>query len=304
MSRMDLSEANIGAADLLGDPLGLAEYQYRLASQLCGPCRDYHALWPYRRLAGIVSGVEPDAPVLEPALREATPRNGHVLIAGAADAGMLGLVVRATERATPAIAVADRCATPLAVCRRYAESRGLSVATHLLDLAAIARAEHFDVVFAHGFIQFIPEEARVAYLRSLGGMLNPGGTVVIAERLRVKAGHEPRQGDYTNELIATLRAEGIPLPEREDAFRQRLEREVAALRERIAGALGPDDLGACFAAAGFHVTARTNLERRRTVTVRNGGSETVTMQIVVARPAGRSSAFAPLPEDDPSRRSP
>jgi hypothetical protein len=123
-------------AGLFGDPLRLAGYQFRLAQDLCAECRDYHALWPYRRLSGMVFGVETGASIVEALFRDVTPPNGRVLIVGSADAGPTDLVVRATKGLAPSIDVVDRCATPLAVCRRYAEMHGLSISTRRLDCAA------------------------------------------------------------------------------------------------------------------------------------------------------------------------
>jgi hypothetical protein len=239
-------------------------------------------LWPYRRLAGVVSGVEPDAVVIAPALRTWTPRAGRLLIAGAADAGMLALALSATEGLSPAIDVADRCATPLAICRLYAEKHGLRIGTFATEVNAIDSPQRYDVIFTHGFVQFIPEAKRIDYLRALARLLKPSGSLIVAERLRTEAGHEPRHGSYTEEMIAALTADGISFPEDGVMFRRRIEAEVAALRSRIASAFGPKDLGATLTKAGFVIRECTNLERRRVATVRNAGFQRVTMQIAVA----------------------
>ena len=133
--------------ELFGDPGSFAAYQFRLAQELCAECRDYHAIWPYRRLSRTVSGIEATADIVGALLRESTQPNGRILIAGAADAGVLALTVQATENLTPFIDVADRCPTPLAVCRRFAETHGFSITTLHLDLGSFAPAQHYDVVF-------------------------------------------------------------------------------------------------------------------------------------------------------------
>jgi hypothetical protein len=53
--------------------LSLAQYQFQTAQNLCGTCRDYHALWPYRRLAGMDIGIEASAQRVAAALRASQP---------------------------------------------------------------------------------------------------------------------------------------------------------------------------------------------------------------------------------------
>jgi hypothetical protein len=282
---MSVSEQAGTEGELIGEPRELAEAQFRLALTLCGACRDYHALWPFRRLAGVVSGLEPDAVVIAPALRAFTPQHGRLLIAGAADAGMLALALSATEGLAPFIEIVDRCPTPLAICRVYAKRHGITIETRETDLAKLDPLERYDVIFTHGFVQFIPATMRIGFLGRLAGLLKPSGSLIVAERLRIASGHEPRQGSYTDEMLTALCSDGVPFPEAEAAFRRRIEDEVAALRTRAAGAFGPKDLTAALTAAGYAIRQCTDLERRRVATVKNDGFQRVTMQIAVATPA-------------------
>src|SRR5438105_14568206 len=74
----------------------LAAQAYELSDRLCASCRDLHALWPYIRLSRSSTGVELEGSRLVEVLRTLIAEGRRdVLIAGAADTGLLALVARA-----------------------------------------------------------------------------------------------------------------------------------------------------------------------------------------------------------------
>src|SRR5262249_10306073 len=119
----------------------LAADSFELANRLCDTCTNYHALWPYLRLVRGTNGAEHEAPLRESILAERIASGyRRILIAGAADSGVLALVVRAARGWDVSVTVLDRCATPLELCRRFADRWSLSVAAIRADLIH-ARAE-------------------------------------------------------------------------------------------------------------------------------------------------------------------
>src|SRR5690606_2627697 len=78
----------------------------------------------------------------------------RILISGAADFAMLE-VTRATftdSASRPRFTVVDRCETPLALCRWYAEREGFAIDTVLADMLAFEDAEGFDAIVTHSFL--------------------------------------------------------------------------------------------------------------------------------------------------------
>ena len=76
----------------------VAAEAYAVAGRFCGSCRNLHALWPYIRLSRSSTGLERSGSVLETALRAfITQGLQKILIAGAADTGLLSLVLRAAD---------------------------------------------------------------------------------------------------------------------------------------------------------------------------------------------------------------
>jgi SAM-dependent methyltransferase len=271
-------------AELLGDPKRFARLQFGIAQARCDSCRDYHALWPYRRLSGIANGFEADAELLAEHLRRVLPERGRLLIAGAADAGLLALALSATEALAPNVSVADRCATPLAVCSAFAESRGVAVATLQEDLPSFDHTSDYDVIFAHSILQFMDEAHRVPFLRRLRNALTERGRLVFAERLRPPGRDEQRHGSYVDDTVNGLAAAGIPLPEEEGAFRRRLEADVESRRSRLSQALGAEDLGHYLEAAGLRLRSLEDHALRRRMTAESGGRPDIVIQIAVASP--------------------
>jgi hypothetical protein len=248
-------------ADLFGDPVALAELQFEAALRLCGACRDYHATWPYRRLARVLIGLEADAPVLESVLRDAVPQGGNILIAGASDAGLLALMARATSGLNPSITVADRCETPLQICIRYAKSRRTELTVLKTDLAVATVWQRFDLIFMHGFLRFMPEAARGAMFRSLRTWLAPRGRIIVSEMLPVNLAPKPRDEDYVDLVLSALRGRHVPLPEEEKLFRLRLEAGAGLLKARLAGAASHAGLRCHLAEAGFAIDLYTEYSR-------------------------------------------
>jgi hypothetical protein len=267
--------------ELFGNPLELAPYQFRIAQELCTECRDYHALWPYRRLSRMVAGIELTADIVQDLLQRLTPPQARILIAGSADAGMLALTARATNDMAPTIDVADRCPTPLATCQRYAEMQGFSFTPLRLDIRSSAPPHLYDVIYGDCVLQFVPRPNRVDVLSKLRRALTESGILILVERVRTGAEESSRQRDHALETLAALAARGIALPEAETSFRRKLDQMANERRAR----LSPESerLMPVLIDAGFHMRALKDDEQQRTGTLPNG--ESVTMEIAVASPA-------------------
>ena len=92
----------------------LAPQAYQLSDLLCGSCRNLYALWPYMRLLRSSTDVEHQGSSLEIALRVLIAGGVRkILIAGAADTGLLVLVLLAAANNNVHISVLDICETPL-----------------------------------------------------------------------------------------------------------------------------------------------------------------------------------------------
>jgi hypothetical protein len=264
-------------ADLPGDPEKLADYQFHMALELCGTCEDYHALWPYRRLAGLVFDVEDCAATVEPLLRRHTRRDGRILIAGAADAGTFAQVTRATKELNAIVDVADRCATPLAVCRRYAETHGLQLSTLPLDFNRQQVRWRYDVIFIHCMLQFIAPATRLAFLRRLRGVLRIGGALMLVERVNAGKDSLQPQTDYGPAMLERLKERGIKIPESEASFLERTKRAGNERDRRMSTSFTPDELKACVTDSGFLLQEHSGPIRIDRV---HGGS--IAIEIVVS----------------------
>lgn len=244
-----------------------AREQFALAGELCRGCRAYHATWGYRRLSGVVGGVEADAEALGELLRPLLGGDARtVLIAGSADSGLAALL---HHWAGPAAAhrwwVVDRCETPLAACRAWAREQGLALQTLRADLRALPMQGVAELVVGHSILGFQDAAGRNALLRSLARALAPGGSLVLAARLAaegqsvlVDSTLVARQTEQAlrsaANTLAALAARNVTLPCAAPAF-EALLREAATPEQHGSPYCDRAALEDELAAAGFDVRA-------------------------------------------------
>jgi len=173
----------------LNEPLSAsADTAYRLALAHCSsPCRDYHSYWQYFRLIGLISSIGGDSSfLLESFQHLARAGARRLLIAAAADYGMLAHVLHAYDAAgvLPEVSVLDRCGTPLALNRWYAERKGVSLATTQADILTFNPQAPFDLLCTHSFLTWLPHAAHAEAVRVWHRALRPGGWLVTAARVR------------------------------------------------------------------------------------------------------------------------
>jgi SAM-dependent methyltransferase len=262
------------STDLDEDLVALAEYAFRIAQDSCTNCQGYHALWGYERLARIKgNSFRTDSDILEPLLRAHLPFAGGFLIVGAADAGLLSFVAQVTRELKPQITVVDRCATPLAVCRRYAEAKDLSIETVVADLTEDTLPSKHDLAFAHNILMLQPLTAHAAFLRNIGRALTQQGTLVLVHRVRPAKSETLRlpSQHYASRILGALSTQGIALPENETDFCRRLEAYAEVQHSWSDAVVDLPHVEAALAEAGFRIQRRIDHDRRRTVPDRDGG---------------------------------
>lgn len=221
----------------------LAQLAYATGSVHCTGCRDYHVTWPQLRAMGLNgAGPEFNLPLHVELLGRAVAgkRDPSWLLAGSADAGVLGAVQAAISALPPArhtITVVDRCPTPLALCRDHADATGLAIATVNADLMAFEPPTLFDVVVGHQIVLFFRHEDRPALFRRMASWLAPSG------RLCLTIASQSQDGTSTKEFhqainawrVAAIRSEAAAgtagLPEDVESFVARL----AGRLERVNG---------------------------------------------------------------------
>lgn len=242
----------------------LAVESFDLAGRLCRGCCDVHAVWPYIRLSRASTGVETGISGLEQLmLKLVDSGRRRILIGGARDSGILALVARAGADHGADIVVLDVCATPLELCRRYAQRWSLPIETLCCDLADLGREHDFDVVIIHGTLSYIPENKRARALRRVARSLRHDGRLVMlfntSERIRRALSSQHNDG-YPEWVIDELFRLGIPLPESAKTFAARLKADAQAREAREGAFTAPEQVDALLHSAGFAVETRRQIE--------------------------------------------
>ena len=234
----------------------LAAQAYQLSDRLCGACRNLHALWPYMRLLRSSTGVEHQGSNLEIALR-ALIAGGlrKILIAGAADTGLLALVLRAAANNNVHICVLDICETPLELCRRVAREWSLPIDTLKVDLRRLNVEQQFELVLIHGTLHFIAAADRHDVLNRIRRALRPEGLLVLLFNTS-KPSSTAEIGDqfhldYADSMISELKRLHIALPDDEQSFCARLVAHSQQRQLREGAFTDPQDVKHLIGAAGF-----------------------------------------------------
>ena len=241
----------------------MAAAAYALADRYCSHCRNFHALWPYRRLARMCGAAESAVPVIERVITSLLAAGGQrLLIAAAADSGLLATVARAGAELGPEITIVDRCETPLELCRRFSRRWSLTAQTQVLDLTDLD-LQGFDVVYANSVLQFIPAERRVDVLTRIRRALRPGGHLVYVFNAggRVVGDVLPEyRGGYADWLLGELDRHGIPLPDSRETFRQRTDDYTHELETREGAFENPRIIDDMMKEAGFAIRSREQID--------------------------------------------
>jgi hypothetical protein len=209
----------------------------------------------------------------------------RILIAGAADDRLLAMMAQATRQQKPYITVANRCRTPLLLCRRYADAHDVKATTIEGDLAQTQLTGLYEMILVHYTLWFIPQPRCAFFLRNLGLSLDHGGRLILVHRhLPINQGSERATPtvDFSARILAALGTQGFRLPEDEARFRRRLETYADARRPRAVRAMNLMAVEAALAAAGFHIDERIDHDRRQTILYGGGEPTTMFTRIFVA----------------------
>jgi SAM-dependent methyltransferase len=235
----------------------MAASAYALAHQHCGPCRNFHALWPYLRIGRISSGVEGGRAALAAAIGDVCQSGPKdVLIAGAADTGVLCLAANAPGGRNARFFLADVCETPLLLCRDFAQTWNLHLETWLGDLVEFGHERRFDVIVAHSLLQYFAPAQRIPLFARLAAALRPGGRLlqIFNTGRRIREPHMTEyRNDYADWVLAQLSARDIALPEPRETFHARLTAYAEEREEREGVVESEDEVIAMMQAGGLTV---------------------------------------------------
>jgi SAM-dependent methyltransferase len=196
-----IDERNRGM--VMDEPLVLsAPLARQLASRLCrenpaggGSCEWDHGFWQYLRILGLAPAPKRQADFYREAFEQLVDCGSQpkILISGAADYGMLAIVLEAfRERGIkPKVTVVDVCETPLALNRWFAERESVEIHTHCSNLLSYTSHVPFDLICTHSFLGYFSLAQRPVLLANWHTLLRPGGAVVTVAPIRPAAACEP-----------------------------------------------------------------------------------------------------------------
>lgn len=182
-----------------------ASFALEKSKTMCSrECRSYHGVWLFTRLFGVLPAVQQDRKLFGRAIANAA-KSGlrRILISGAADFGILELVVECYREAdfVPQITVLDLCDTPLAVNRWYGEKFGWQIDTikgNILEMPS----GRYDLILAHNFLNFFAADEHEALFARWSSLLEHTGQLILVNNIKPGAPVQARRfGESGTELL-------------------------------------------------------------------------------------------------------
>lgn len=273
-----MNEFAVKAQDRLDEDLaGNLARVSAIAKRCCKGCADYHVTFAARRLVAQQAPIENDRDVVSAMVaqfvagRPTASDPLEVLVAGAADSGLLAVTARGVWAADPGGArdvsyrVVDRCGTPLELCTSYADRAGLALDTATLDITTTKQRFEADLITMHSLLRHLEQHDHRPVLARLANWLRPGGAILYSTSIGEVASHdrEWRRQQLLDQMRLAI-AEGQQLSESTEDFLDRLHRR-AKLVPHISSHRSGTELRELAEAAGLRV-----LRQREVPYERNG----------------------------------
>ena len=193
-----------------------------------------------------------------------------LLVAGAADTGLMALMLQAAEPGTR-VTVIDRCRTPLALVDELAARLGAPVETQLATLQDFERPGGYDLVFGHSVFGHIRHPDQPPAMRNLFRCLRPGGRLLLVfrDKMAGDAGvtNDARSvagwWDWIKAKVEEWEAAGNRLPDDREGFMALLRRYAGTRADRHPGGRPADQFRSLVEDAGFEIERLAPLPRSK-----------------------------------------
>ena len=186
-----------------------------------------------------------------------------VLIAGAADTGILNLVAKTCGGRAAKFVVIDLCDTPLELCRKFAKRCNLRLKTEVQDVAEIRFRARFDLIIAHSLLQFIPPQHRLKVFSRFARALKPDGKFIqifnTSRRIQPAIATDYHR-HYADWVMRELEAKNVPLPTTREPFRARLVSYAIERQNREGVFESEEEVLDVMRSAGFSTISCKNID--------------------------------------------
>lgn len=149
-------------------------------------CSDaWHFIWSLLKVSGFRRAIYHQQPLIKRIIQKHIKSDARVLIAGAADTGLLHVLRTSQPGNSYDCSVVDSCGAPLYSNSLYAESHAIQVSTIQKNLIDLETDDQWDLIVAHTTLVMSGSDSRKKILRNFNKWLSLSGIVVFHMRYLV-----------------------------------------------------------------------------------------------------------------------
>lgn len=212
----------------------------------------WHFLWSAFKASGWRRSIYFQQPLLAKMLAPTLPATRKILIAGAADAGIISVLASIFDAGTQYVAI-DRCEAPLRAMQDYAQREKLSLQCQQVALQSFVPSDTFDLVFMHNTLVFMEPSEALDVLGSLRRALRPNGWLVCG--MRYERDPSGPMGDPARYVASTRSMISTTYADRPDLARL-VERHIDAEAATHLFRYQPEPFEALLKSAGYAIGER------------------------------------------------
>jgi hypothetical protein len=197
---MPTPSKNLRDPETFGEDLfAIANRAAELSQVHCKGCGGYHWRVPARRAVGLPESLSSDRMEIVSKIQEfskqhfRTYRHLEIIIAGAADTGLLATAAHAVatanvgERNDTHYTIIDQCQTPLQLCLEFSAMHGLDCSIIQDNLVAAMPPKPADIILMHSVLRFFSASERIQLLRRATHWIAPHGRLLISNTYGIQS---------------------------------------------------------------------------------------------------------------------
>ena len=224
----------------------------QICNQHCTCTDGWHFVWAALKASKQRRSIYYQQPLLAELLSPAASNINKILIAGAADSGLL-MILHSIFGSKVDYTVFDICNAPLEQMKEFAQQHGISLRTQSASLTGWNSDQQYDLIFVHNTLNFLPVEAMADVLLKFASHLTEDGRLACGMRYELATeASSMRRNELLHDTISKMvQSTYATRPDLMSLVSSKIDAYVDQKKKRGVQTLRPDDFKAIWIQAGY-----------------------------------------------------